>query len=83
MLTVQLTGGAALSLLSLPGWERERVSDAILLLTTDPRPPFARSLAHMAGEALEVWVGGERRVRYRVYKDDADEDFSVVVFGVL
>jgi hypothetical protein len=37
----------------------------------------------MSGEALEVWVGGERRVRYRVYKDDADEDVAVVVFGVI
>jgi pyridoxine/pyridoxamine 5'-phosphate oxidase len=59
------------------------MSDAIVLLTTDPRPPFARSLAHLSGEAFEIWVGGERRLHYRVYKDDADEDFSVVVFRVL
>ena len=67
---------------SLPGWERERVADALLLLTADPRPPFATRLEQFTGEAFEIWVGSERRVRYRVYKDDARDDLAVVIFGV-
>ncbi len=82
MLLLRLTGGAAFSLLSLPGWERERVSDAIVLLTVDPRPEFSRTLPGVPGEALEVWVG-ERRVQYRVYKDDADEDRVVSVLRII
>lgn len=78
---LQLTGGAAFALLTLPGWERERVCDALVLLTTDPRPPYAAAL-QSAGEAFEVWVG-ERRVQYRVYKDDDREDRVVVVFAII
>ena len=83
MLILRLTGSAALALLSLAGWERERISDALVLLTTDPRPPNARRLTNLAGEAFEIWVGGERRVHYRVYKDDSGEDSVVMVFRVI
>ena len=72
-----------LALLTLSGWERERVSDALLLLTTDPRPEFASRLTHLQGEAFEIWVGSERKIRYRVYKDDGGDDVAVVVFGVI
>ena len=82
MLILWLTGSSAFSLFSLPGWERERVADALLLLTADPRPPFARRLLQFTGEAFEIWVGSEKRVRYRVYKDDADNDLAIVVFGI-
>lgn len=73
--------GAALSFIDLPGWERERVGDAVVLLTIDPRPRAATSLVRVAGEAFEIWVG-ERRVHYKVYKDDDDSDVGVVVFGI-
>ena len=82
MLFLRLTGGAALSLLSLPGWERERVSDAIILLTTDPRPEFANRLAVPAGESLQIWVG-ERRVQYEIFKDDDADDVGVIVFAII
>lgn len=82
MLFLRLTGGAAFALLQLPGWERERISDAIMLLTTDPRPPFAAPLGGVPGEALEIWVG-ERRVQYSVYKDDAGEDQIVIVSDII
>ncbi len=83
MLILQLTGRATFSLLSLPGWERERISDALILLTTDPRPPTARALTHLDGEAFEIWVGSERRLHYRIYKNDSDEDSVVMVFRVI
>ena len=82
MLILWLTGSSAFSLFALPGWERERISDALLLLTADPRPPFARRLRRLGGEAFEVWAGSERRVRYRLYKDDANDDLAIVVFGI-
>ena len=82
MLILWLTGSSAFALFSLPGWERERISDTLLLLTADPRPPFAGKLEQFAGEAFEIWVGSEKRVRYRVYKDDGDNDLAVVVFGI-
>jgi hypothetical protein len=82
MIFLRLTGAAAFSLLSLPGWERERVADAVLLLTTDPRPPFTRRLAEVTGEAFEVWVG-ERRIEYRVYKDDENIDQIVLVTNII
>ncbi len=80
MLFLRLTGGAAFALLRLPGWERERVSDA--LMTTDPRPAFAKQVPGVGGEALEIWIG-ERRVQYRVYKDDAGDDQIVIVSDVI
>lgn len=83
MLLLSLTGGAALSLLMLPGWERERISDAVLLLVADPRPPNAARLRHVFGEAYEIWVGSERRVRYRIYKDDSGEDRVVAVLRII
>ncbi len=83
MLILWLTGGSAYSLLTLPVWERERLADALVLLTTDPRPPFAGNLAHLTGDALEIWVGSERRIRYRVYKDDEGDDVAVVVFEIV
>lgn len=82
MLLLRLTGAAAFSLLSFPGWERERISDAVVLLTTDPRPPFARGLTDILGEAFEIWVG-ERRVEYRVYKDDENIDQIVLVTNII
>lgn len=82
MLLLRLTVAAAFLLLSLPGWERERISDAIVLLTTDPRPPFARHIADTPGEAFEIWVG-ERRVEYRVYKDDDNIDQMVLVTNIV
>ena len=82
MLFLQLTGAAAFALLKLAGWERERVSDALVLLTTDPRPPFSTALPGLSGEAFEIWVG-ERRVRYAVYKDDAGDDQVVLVLDII
>ena len=82
MLFLQLTGGAAFALLALPGWERERISDALIMLIADPRPPFATTLPALPGEAFEIWVGSEHRLHYRVYKDDAGTDLAIVVFGV-
>ena len=82
MLYLQLTGAAAFALLQLAGWERERVSDALVLLTTDPRPPVARSLESVPGEAFEIWVG-ERRLRNAVYKDGTGDDKVVLVTEVL
>ena len=82
MLFLRLTGGAAFALLSLPGWERERVSDAIILLTTDSRPPFASRLTDVPGEAFEIWLG-ERRVHYRGYKDDDNTDQIIIVTDII
>ena len=82
MLFLQLTGGAAFALLALPGWERERISDALIMLIADPRPPFATKLPDLRGEAFEIWVG-ERRVRYRVFKDDDEVDQVVLVLEIL
>jgi hypothetical protein len=82
MLFVRLVGGAAFALLSLPGWERERVSDAILLLSTDPRPPFATRIQPEQGESFEIWVG-ERRVHYSVFKDDIGDDQVVVILDII
>ncbi len=78
-----LREGAALSLIDLVGWERERISDALVLLTIDPRPRAASRLAEITGEAFELWVG-ERRLQYNVYKDDVeDADRIVIITGII
>ena len=70
-----------LSLIDLPGWERERVADALVLLTFQPRPRGASGL-ELEGEALEIAIG-ERSVRYKVYKDDEDHELVIVVFRII
>ncbi len=71
-----------LSLIGLQGWERERVSDALILLTFEPRPrPFAEELEGVPGEALRVSIG-EREAHYKVYKGATNDDIGVVVFAV-
>ena len=81
MLFLRLTDGALVSLIGLPVWERERVSDALVLLMLEPRPkPFSQKLSGTRGEALEVSIG-ERRARYKIYKG-ADDDVGIFVFVV-
>ncbi len=71
-----------LSMIGLPGWERERVADALILLMFEPRPkPFAEELGDVPGEALEIRIG-ERRAHYKVYRDDQNDDIGVVVYSV-
>jgi hypothetical protein len=82
VLYLQLSGAAAFTLMALPGWERERVSDALLLLTADPRPENAVRLVDAPGEAFEIWIG-ERRARYAVYKDGLGEDQVILVTEVI
>lgn len=82
MLFLRLTDGALVSLIGLPGWERERVSDALVLLMLEPRPkPFSQKLSGTRGEALKVSIG-ERGAHYRIYKDDDDNDVGIFVFVV-
>ena len=69
-------------MIGLPVWERERVSDALVLLMLEPRPkPFSQKLSGTPGEALKVSIG-ERGAHYKIYKDDDDNEVGVVVFGV-
>ena len=71
-----------LSLIGLPGWQRERVSDALVLLTLEPRPkPTGEPLRDVPGEALSISIG-ERTAHYKVYKDDDGDDIGVVVYSV-
>lgn len=80
-LYLKLTDGAAVGLIGLPGWERERVSDALVLLMIEPRPkPFVEELHDVRGEALRLYIG-ERKAQYAVYKDQ-DDDVGIVVFSV-
>ena len=81
MLYLVLTDGALVSLIGLSVWERERVSDALVLLTLEPRPkPFSQKLSGTRGEALKVSIG-ERGARYKIYKG-AGDDVGIIVFGV-
>jgi hypothetical protein len=82
VLFLQLSGAAAFTLMGLPGWERERISDALVLLTADPRPESAMRLTNAPGEAFEIWIG-ERRVKYAVYKDGLGDDRVVLVTEVI
>ena len=65
MLYVLLRPRAGRRLINLPGWERQRVADEILLLSDEPRPRRAKRLH---GETYELWVG-DIRVLYRIFED--------------
>ena len=63
---------------SLPEWQRERLAAAIVALAIDPRPPWAQRQRSRQGEVYQAWVG-ERRIVYRIYKDDSEEENEVAV----
>ena len=60
--------------MSLYGWERERIADAIFLLSGDARPRNARRLQR---QMYEVWVG-EARVLYRIVRNRG-QDIGLIV----
>ena len=80
-LYLRLRDVAALALIDLPGWERERLADILVQLTIDPRPPSAVPVEEVEGEAYRIW-SGDRRAHYKVYKDDEDTDRNVIVYAI-
>jgi len=69
---------AGRQILSLYGWERERIADTVVLLSDEPRPPGARRLQR---QTYEIWAG-ESRVLYRIIRNDHDEDIGLIITRV-
>lgn len=80
MLYLSFRPAAGERLMSLHGWERERLSDAIIRLAESPRPPNARRVGRR-GQAYDVWVA-TTRVFYRVVRDDDNRDVGLVIMRI-
>lgn len=81
MLYILFRPAAGVRLMSLPGWNRERIADAIMLLAESPRPRNARKIPG-GGYSFDIWVG-QTRVLYRIIRNDRDkEDIGIIILRI-
>jgi mRNA-degrading endonuclease RelE of RelBE toxin-antitoxin system len=71
---------AGARLISLHGWERERIADAIMLLADLPRPPNARIMKGR-GNSYDIWVG-KTRILYQIFQDGSGEDVGITILRI-
>ncbi|MCH7698277.1 MAG: type II toxin-antitoxin system RelE/ParE family toxin [Chloroflexi bacterium] len=80
MLYILFREAAGMRLMSLHGWDRERIADAIMLLADSPRPPKARRMKGR-GNAYDIWVG-KTRVLYQITRNGPEEDVAITILRI-